>query len=94
MITVELSWTALEIVRKTRASSKSKERRMAKSWKGTRLFLVDFRGVQSNSYRPLRLSGVGSGSVVPLDGDRLARGARAGAARLGSGPVMRWGRVR
>jgi hypothetical protein len=50
--------------------------------------------VQSNSYRPLRLSGSGGGSVVPLDGDRLARWARAGAERLGSVPVTRWGRVR
>ena len=49
---------------------------------------------QSHPYRPLRLRGVGGGSVVPLDGDRLARGARAGAGRLGSGPVTRWGRVR
>ena len=39
-------------------------------------------------------NGVGSGTVVPLDGDRLARWARAGAARLGGVPVTRWERVR
>ena len=49
---------------------------------------------QSHPYRPLRLRGVGGGSVVPLDGDRLARGARAGAGRLGGVPVTRWDRVR
>eukprot|EP00966_Prymnesium_polylepis_P007727 177120-Prymnesium_polylepis.1 len=51
---------------------------------------------QSNSYTGAvtRLSGSGGGSVVPLDGDRLARWARAGAERLGSVPVTRWGRVR
>ena len=42
----------------------------------------------------VRLSGSGSGSIVPLDGDRLARWARAGAGRLGGVPVTRWGRVR
>ena len=50
--------------------------------------------VQSNSLRPVRLSGAGSGSIEPLDGDWSARWARAGAERLGSVPVTRWGRVR
>ena len=44
--------------------------------------------------RPLRLSGVGSGSAVSLDGDRWARWARAGARRLVGERVMRWGRDR
>jgi hypothetical protein len=49
---------------------------------------------QSKSHRPLRFGVVGSGSVESLDGDRLARWARAGAGRLGGVPVTRWGRVR
>eukprot|EP00966_Prymnesium_polylepis_P052332 1211836-Prymnesium_polylepis.2 len=32
-----------------------------------------------HTYRPLRLGGVGSGPVVPLDDDRLVRCARIGA---------------
>ena len=40
------------------------------------------------------MRGVGSGSVVPLDGDRLARGARVAIAVCVGVRVMRWGRVR
>ena len=61
---------------------------------GRRLRESTFLSYQSNSYRPLRLSGVGSGSVVPLDGDRLARGARVAIAVCVGVRVMRWGRVR
>jgi hypothetical protein len=52
-------------------------------------FFGELGQVRVTPIRPLRLSGVGSGSVVPLDGDRLARWARAGGGRLGSGPVTR-----
>ena len=55
---------------------------------------MTFLSYQSHPYRPLRLRGVGSGSVVPLDGDRLARCARIGARKLACVPVMRWGVVR
>ena len=51
--------------------------------------LIENSKHQRNSYRPLHLRGVGSGSAEPLDGDRLARWARIGAGRLGGVPVTR-----
>ena len=45
--------------------------------------------VESNVLWPLRLHGLGGGSVEPLNHDRWARWARIGAQRLGSVPVTR-----
>ena len=68
-------------------------RRYLQSW-----FLVDLFTVlpfdTMTLLAPTLFGGVGSGSVVPLDGDRLARCARIGAWKLARVPVMRWGIVR
>jgi hypothetical protein len=53
----------------------------------SRSLALSSAGPDRGGFQPLRLRGVGSGSVVPLDGDRLARWARAGAGRLEGVPV-------